>query len=97
MSVVSVEISASDRDVLKRALDKLRMPHVTLSDGSIEVNAGDYSITIGTDSATMDKRATRYLNQIRQAYSDESIEVRAEQLGFTVVEETLSEEETRNG
>jgi Protein of unknown function (DUF1257) len=93
ISVVSVEISASDRDILKRALDKLKMPHVTLSNGDIEVTAGSYSIIIGLNSATMDQRAARYLNQIRQAYSDESIEVRAEQLGFTVVEEEVTSEE----
>lgn len=86
VNLMSVEIAASDRDLLKRALKKLGFSY-TETKKTIRVQAGYQTITIEEDRATLPASLQGELNRIKKAYSEEVVEEAAQLYGWTVSEE----------
>jgi len=87
VNTVSIEISATNREFLKKALTNLGHSYSVLSNGTIQVVLPDGNVmTIYEDHADLPRRSTNHLNEVRLEYSKVTVESRAQQLGYTVIE-----------
>lgn len=86
VNLISVDISATDKDLLKKALVKLNMSF-TETKTKFEIYTSYGSIIIQDNKAKLASNDQSTLNKIKEAYSQEVVTEAALQFGWTVSEE----------
>ena len=86
VNTMSVKIEAADRDLLEKALDRLKLKYQRNND-NFAISTSYGTINISSTKATLDRRDQATLNKIKQAYATEVIEEGARKYNWTLVEE----------
>lgn len=86
VNLLSVKIEAADRDLLEKALKRLKLTFTRQKD-NFYITYGNANISIEADRARLPTQLQNNLNEIKQAYSMEVIETAAETFSWTVSEE----------
>lgn len=81
--MISINITAADRDLLKQAIEALGL-RFTENKSGLFIQTPNGQITIIGDKATLDPTSQGWLNKIKQSYSRQVLEKVSKKYRFTL-------------